>query len=506
MNLKISKNTISTLTDGHKILGLAFSAVLYLICMTGTIVVFFVEMERWEQPTLPEYTAYDNSAIARAALDTQKIMVADKNRSPVEEDIYIGFPSDNLPRIVAGYSDDARAYDSKGNYVGSANHPNVHFVSELHYYLHLPESYGMIVVSVLGIFMLALLIGGALSHKKIFADAFKLRLRAEGHLGRADTHNRIGTWTLPFALVVTATGSFVGFSQLIVFLIATVFYQGDFSKVMDPMLGSQHEITKITQSVPLKGEAAIVRAISELKKNEPDAIPTYLVLKKAATYTPSLEIIAKKADRLAFGETYRFDADGNLKAQNGYLNGAIGKQIYASLFPLHFGNYGGLPIKIAYFIVGFALCFMINAGMEIWFTKSAAKAKPKPYLHAIWVSFVYSSISAIVIAMTSNFFDLKSDVIIYWGSLISLIIIGLVAFNTFEQNVLYLGRLMRAIFALSILLLVIAHFIKFKVVNFATMSVSVPLILIAVFILVPIFRSLINLKQKQILVEQDIQI
>lgn len=497
MSFKLSKNSISKLLIGHKILGLALSAVLYLICMTGTIVVFFVELERWENPNLSEYTSYENSALARAAFDTQKIMLADKNRDPLAQDIFISFPNEKLPRIVAGYSDDARAYDSNGVYEGSASHPNVHFISELHYFLHLPESFGMIVVSILGIFMLALLIGGAISHKKMFADAFKLRPRAEGHLGRADIHNRIGTWTLPFAIVVTATGSFVGFSQLIVFLIATVFYQGDFGKVMDPMLGSQKEIIEITKGIPMKGEGAVINAINQLKEKEPSVIPTFLVLKNAVTDAPSIEIIAKKPDRLAFGDFYRFDSDGNLKGENGYFDGAIGKQIYASLFPLHFGSYGGLPIQIAYFIVGFALCFMINAGMEIWFTKSSSKSEPKPILHAAWVSFVYSSISAIAIAMVSNFIGLNSDVLIYWCSLVILVGLGIVAFNIFGKDILVLGRIMRSVLGISILVLISSHYIKFKSLNLAAISFNVPLLIIAVCILIPIFKSLLIANQKE---------
>lgn len=495
MRLNISKALISRLTEGHKILGIALSFVLYLICMTGTLVVFYQEMERWENPNLPEYSQYQNSNVAKAIYNTRAIMIADKNREPIQEDIYLTLPSQKIPRIVASYNDDARAYNANGEYVGSAAHPNTHFISELHYYLHLPENFGMILVSIFGIFMLALLIGGALSHKKMFKDAFKLRPRDDGHLGRADVHNRIGTWSLPFAIVVTATGSFIGFSQIIVFLIATIFYQGDFGKVMDPILGSPKDSKIITQNQPLAGEVTITNALGDLKAKVPSVTPVYIVMKKAATDTPYIEIIAKDPLRLSYGDTYRFDANGNLKGKNGNLDGEIGKQIYSSLFPLHFGSYGGLPIQFAYFFVGLALCLMINAGMEIWFNKCVVRSNPRPILHSIWVSFVYSSIGAIAIAMISNFVGLKSDVLIYWLSLVSLVFLGLILFKVNNMNILILGRIMRMILAISIIGLVLTHFIKFGAVNMAALSINIPLLLISIAILIPTMRALLKLER-----------
>lgn len=482
MNLK--KQMIAQLTEGHKILGIALAGILYLICLTGTIVVFNQEMERWEKPLIPEMTQYSPEAIAKAALDIQKNMRANKNRNPMFEDLYISIPNKKMPRIVGGYDDNVRAYNVAGEYIGSASHPIVHFVSELHYYLHLPETFGMILVSVLGIFMLAIIIGGSLSLRKIFKDAFKLRPRETGHLGRADLHNRIGTWTLPFSLIVTATGSFIGFSQLIVFLVATFFHNGDFQKTMDPMLGSESEIRQIINDKAFNGKQAIVNSINQLKLKKPDDTPIFLIIHKAVSEKPNIEITAIPKQRIIFGEAYRFDEMGNLAAKNGYSDGQIGKQIYASLFPLHFGSYGGIFIQLLYFIVGLALCFLIHTGMEIWYTKSSAKGCPRPIFHNAWIGYVYGSTSIILICAALGLLGIEFIEPIFWLGLVSYLFAAIYFAKLNEFEISKGARIHRQILGLCAISLPIVHFIKFGVLNIPSAIINIPLLALGAVILI----------------------
>ena len=38
---------------GHSALGLAFAAVIYVVCLSGTLAVFIHDFQRWEQPDGP---------------------------------------------------------------------------------------------------------------------------------------------------------------------------------------------------------------------------------------------------------------------------------------------------------------------------------------------------------------------------------------------------------------------------------------------------------------------
>ena len=56
---------------GHKILGLALGAIMYLICLSGTVTVFYSDIERWETAALPEMTRASPQAIEAAVLDAR---------------------------------------------------------------------------------------------------------------------------------------------------------------------------------------------------------------------------------------------------------------------------------------------------------------------------------------------------------------------------------------------------------------------------------------------------
>ena len=46
----LAPGTVRAVLDGHGILGLAFAALIYLVCLTGTLAVFAGDIARWEAP------------------------------------------------------------------------------------------------------------------------------------------------------------------------------------------------------------------------------------------------------------------------------------------------------------------------------------------------------------------------------------------------------------------------------------------------------------------------
>ena len=64
---------VSAMLASHSALGLAFSAAIYLICLTGSIVVFAQELQRWEQPAAPQVVT-----VAPATIDLVIAMLREK--------------------------------------------------------------------------------------------------------------------------------------------------------------------------------------------------------------------------------------------------------------------------------------------------------------------------------------------------------------------------------------------------------------------------------------------
>lgn len=454
---KISPAFVKDQLAGHKVLGLWLAALMYLVCVSGTAAVFYQELERWEKPALPEMTQPEPETIARVVEDGRARMLADTGRDPLFEDLFVILPTPEAPRLSAAWGETTVAYDAAGRAVGDAGHPITHFLVELHYQLHLPGGLGLLLVGLLGAGLVALIGGGLLAHPRILKDAFLLRPRGGRRLALTDVHNRLGVWAAPFHLVIALTGAAIGLAQVVGFALALTFEGGDFEKVFEPIFGGGAETQAITGGRPV-ADGAVVRALAEMEAKAPEARPYWVVLHKAGQPDEHLEITAAMPQSTAYGEIFRFDPEGRLHSRKGLDSGSVGEQAYASLYPLHFGSFGGLPVKLAYFVLGVGLCVICATGLDIWLVKSAEKGKPHPALHRVWTVFVWGMPAALPAAAAAHLAFGWSPVAVFWALLV-LIAAGAAAgarLSDAPQSAWSAGA--RTAFGLSLILLPLVHF------------------------------------------------
>src|SRR5690606_139270 len=104
-----------------------------------------------------------------------------------------------------------------------------------------------------------------------------------------------------------------------------------------------------------------------------------------------------------FGEYYNFDAAGNFENTGGLADGELGQQASASNYKLHFGNYGGLIVKIAYFLFGLALTAVCATGTFSWLGKRRRRGIVEPRLRAAWHGVVWGSPAALAVTFVARF-------------------------------------------------------------------------------------------------------
>lgn len=360
---------------GHAAIGLLASALLYIISLTGTLIVIHDRWQRWEQPNIAEMQALSPEA-AQAAMAT---VVASEAGTPKTTHLYIRLPTEDLPRAVVTTDRGGVYVDSMGRIAGREANSWTEFVIGLHEYLHLPATWGLIFVGALGVVLVALVVTGVLAHPRIVRDAFRLRTRHDSQIARADWHNRIGVWTMPFVLAVALTGAFIGLGNVGFTLLAKAYTGGDLEKAYAPIFG--HEPTPDTHVAALPD---IATALRTLGAREVDAVPTYVVVHDPGTRGQHVQIIAEMPRRLIYGETFGFDARGTWEGPVGLSAGALGQQAAASTYNLHFGNYGGLAVELAYMLMGTGLCVVIATGTTLWLQKRRRRGLDGPRLEAAW--------------------------------------------------------------------------------------------------------------------------
>jgi uncharacterized iron-regulated membrane protein len=227
---KVPPTFVRTVLSGHSGLGLVAAALIYIVCLSGTAAVFLNELRLWEEPAVPTQTHASPQAV-------QAFAEALTKAHPKVPFIYLGLPTDDMPRLHAYVGEQVFVADAQGRIAVEASAPWAHFLEHLHIYLHLPETLGLIVVGLIGAALTGLIVSGFLAHPKIFRDAFAFRWAGAKRLSQADLHNRLSVWGAPFHLVVAWTGAYIGLASLLLFAVAGVTTKGDIAKVTAPIYG-----------------------------------------------------------------------------------------------------------------------------------------------------------------------------------------------------------------------------------------------------------------------------
>ncbi|RFB01405.1 PepSY-associated TM helix domain-containing protein [Parvularcula marina] len=391
---KIPSGFVRSVLAGHSSLGLFFAGLLYLICLSGTIMVFHEEMAAWEQPGMPAGEPSDSAAMAM--LENALVAGAEKTGSELHSvSLFTQWREDG--HTSAHYYADNGEYGSwiadpvTGELVADNHAPLTDFIEQLHIYLRLTDYYGIYLVGLIGVAMLSLVISGVLAHPRIFRDAFNFRRGGALRLQEADVHNRLSVWALPFHLMVSFTGAFLGLSFLIVAMLAFVAYDGDQAAAVRAVLGPQptedHSPAPIPPMMDILDDARERTGLDRLN---------YIQLEHPETMGQIVTIEMAAPDELSSGEVVYYDAEGNFIETSGSAFGSIGPQVLAAMGPLHFGAFGGMWVKVLYIVFGLASTGVTVTGISIWLARRREQGRPAPQWERIWIATVWGGAIAAV--------------------------------------------------------------------------------------------------------------
>ena len=413
-----SQSLVKQSLRGHAWVGLFWAALLYLICLSGALVVFYPEMERWEQPMKSEYQQISDQAINSALHQVQ----ADSPH--VLESLYFIYPNQDLPRahVSAVYQDKSIEADSEwwvdesGQVAEAVSAPWTEMMTDLHIYLHLPHTLGIIMVGMLGAMMCGLLISGVLAQPNLFKDAFKLRLGSNRHLEQTDIHNRLSVWSLPFFFVVSLTGAYIGLFGVSLVVVDWFEKDHDSDQIISEVFGGDPKVQEPVVPVDL---AAIS---TDLKQRAPGAEPIYLVIQKPQTEGQYVEVAATLPQRLIYSEIYRYHSDGRFIDYQHLSDGDLGRQVAYSSYRVHFGHFGGFATKILYLVLGLAMAVITVTGVNMWFEKRKLNNR----WYTLWRGFVWSTPLSMAISACLALLFALNPVWVFWSALVlfSLLTLG----------------------------------------------------------------------------------
>lgn len=382
---------VRSVLKGHSSLGLAFAAAIYIVCLSGTLAVFAREFQRWENPLAPRV-----ETAAPAAVQAALAGVAAR-AGPGLEHAYIYPAMRDLPWLLVVTDKGDGTYrdfvaDARGQVIGEAPSPWSEFVTTLHVQLHLPRTWGAFLVGLTGVALLSSLISGLLAHPRIFRDAFHLRLGGSRRLQEADLHNRMGVWAMPFHLIVSTTGALLGLTTLIVGVLGLALFQGDVGKVYALFVPPQPKENAAPAPV-----LDLVPMYAKLAELVPGGRVTFIGLEHPTEQGGGALFNVEADGHLANLDSYAFDRTGLYHEARANENN-IGESILQAISPLHFGWFGGAPVKLAYGLLGLAMTYLAASGVTIWLARRRDKGRPAPHWERLWAAYVWGQPVALAAA------------------------------------------------------------------------------------------------------------
>ncbi|MFC4256803.1 PepSY-associated TM helix domain-containing protein [Croceibacterium xixiisoli] len=347
----------------HRWSGLIFGWALYVIALTGTVVVFSDEISVWMQPELPANTVAVEQALITAQTHLQRA-------APVAE-FWSITPSAHHGGVTIAWAGADSAGNDRGDnalfdavtgaVVAARDSHGTEPLVDLHFRLH-SGPVGMWIVASAGMVMLLGLVTGVIVHRRIFRDFFMFRI-GKGQRSWLDAHNIAGVLTLPFQFVIAFTGLMI-FPVLLMPGALQAGYGGDRAAyVSDWYLPTQREASGM--SAPLAPLLPMLAAAEHQLGGRIEQIAVAHPGDAAAIVTfwrGTDDRLSMMADWAAFdGPSGRM-----LASQTRYPPGI---ETSGVMVGLHFAKFGGAWTRWLYFFSGLASTALIATGLLLWTVK-----------------------------------------------------------------------------------------------------------------------------------------
>ena len=356
------------LYDLHSWIGILLGLFIYLVAFSGTAAVFNDELKAWEDPTL------------RLALPEQQTLVDARFRQFASEQadkgetvfLRLEYPRTELPHFDAY----ARIKTEDGVFVDNVEkwHPETletlkardegltEWLLDFHRNLMLPRTLGRTIVGIAGILMLVLSVTGILIHGRIIRDFFTLRLARSTRLKWQDSHKVIGIFGLPFFLMISFTGAFLGVVAILAPITAFIAFQGDTEALLEKVLGEQLEAV---------GEPATMLSVDDayaIKHPTTGEDPRQVFIQNYGDKNASYLLTYEATDGLNRFDQIEYSGVTGLPLNAGRdtTDLTAADQVIAAMSPLHYATFGGVWLKRLYIGLGLTLCILTATGLMIW--------------------------------------------------------------------------------------------------------------------------------------------
>ncbi len=348
----------------HKWSSLVCTAFMLLLCLTGLPLIFSHEISHWlgneiEAPEMPANTPL-------ASLDTVLANAKALYPSRVVQFVFRDIDDDKTWTVSLGKTatseDDTKFVMVDARTANVLHEPKfdegfMHIMFRLHVDLFagLP---GMLFLGLMGLLLVVAIVSGVVLYAPFMRRlAFgEIRKDRAPKLKRLDTHNFLGVATLVWALVVGTTGIINAWADLVI-----KYWQFDQMSAMTAPYKGLPAPTKLA-SLQASAEAAQAR--------EPNMKLGFIAFPGTDFSSPhhyGMFMRGKSPITSRLFKPVLIDVQTAKLADSRELPWYLATLLISQ--PLHFGDYGGMPLKIIWLVLDLITIVVLWTGLMLWWKK-----------------------------------------------------------------------------------------------------------------------------------------
>ena len=341
----------------HSVLGLTAGLGLLVIGLTGSLLMFSSEIDGLLRP------------------GTVKTSPAPGGRLPMDTLIERA-GSAHKDRVLTGweiYSDDPSATDRvwirkegvehweffhldpyTGNLLSSPEASSGHLTGwllELHY-TFLADHIGMLAAGLFALILFLLGLTGLWLYRDFWKHFLRFRWGKSARILFADFHRFIGITSVVFNLILGFTGAWWNLSHLI------------------GHLGEEEPAEVVEGSRLPRAQWA---SVSEMLNKAPGVIDGFTTryISLPGPDAPEVKLFGQHGEpgplRGIYGSSITFSAlTGRVIERDDIRDAPVSRQVYDSFMPLHYGTFGGWPVKILWCLGGLTPGMLAITGFVVW--------------------------------------------------------------------------------------------------------------------------------------------
>lgn len=359
----LSRSTLRTWSFLHKWTSLICTIFILMLCLTGLPLVFEDEIGHW----LADGPQATTAAAGLAMADLDDVVSAAQARAPGKAVMFVGDITDdgfwyvNLADTVAGGGTPVTVtvdyYTAEVLDEAARRGDFMAFMLQLHtdLFVGLP---GKLFLGLMGLLLLMAIVSGIVLYAPFmrrlrFGD---VRRDRTSRLKWLDLHNLLGIVTVVWVVTVGATGMINTWADLII----GAWRADQMSEMVAPYAGQP----------PAAHPGSLEQAVRAAQALEPDMQLGYVAFPGSSMSSPHHYAVFMRGmepltSRLL--QPVLVDAQTLRVTDNRPLPWYMTALLISE--PLHFGDYGGLPLKILWAVLDVVTIILLGSGLYLWLAR-----------------------------------------------------------------------------------------------------------------------------------------